>query len=287
MMKSVREYRLIPLVLLATVCLFALKVTGLVFDGGYTLGERLRDRNKTETTTTDRASIPDVTPIIVENQNVQQRSWAQQVFNFPDGKSSDNKSSDITGSVGASPPPAAPPAPKPGSVAAPPKGPEGLVVNQDAPKLAPAGERVILESLQERRTEIDQRNREIEMRENLLKAAEKRLEARVSELKALEGKAAGDAEARDKAEADRLKGLVVMYESMKPKEAARIFDRLDMKVLFDVSSQINPRKMSEILAQMTPEAAERLTVEMASRAQRNKSQSKDALPKIDGRPSGS
>ena len=56
-----------------------------------------------------------------------------------------------------------------------------------------------------------------------------------------------------------------MYETMKPKEAAKIFDRLDMKVLVDVASQINPRRMSEIMAQMSTEAAEKLTVEFASR----------------------
>ena len=53
---------------------------------------------------------------------------------------------------------------------------------------------------------------------------------------------------------------------MKPKDAARIFDRLDMKILVEVSTHISPRNMSEILAQMSPEAAERLTVELANRA---------------------
>ena len=59
-----------------------------------------------------------------------------------------------------------------------------------------------------------------------------------------------------------------MYENMKAKDAARIFDRLDMKILVEVATQIKPRKMSEILAQMSPEAAERLTVELARRAGR-------------------
>ena len=41
MIRLARDFRLIPVVLIATVCLFALKVSGLVFDGGYTLSERL------------------------------------------------------------------------------------------------------------------------------------------------------------------------------------------------------------------------------------------------------
>ena len=71
---------------------------------------------------------------------------------------------------------------------------------------------------------------------------------------------------RDKAEADRFKSIVTMYENMKAKEAARIFDRLDLKILVDVATQMKPAAMSEILAQMTPESAERLTVELANRA---------------------
>ena len=57
-----------------------------------------------------------------------------------------------------------------------------------------------------------------------------------------------------------------MYETMKPKEAAKIFDRLDIKVLIDVATQMKPQIMSAILAQMSPENAERLTVELAAKS---------------------
>ena len=62
-----------------------------------------------------------------------------------------------------------------------------------------------------------------------------------------------------------------MYEGMKPKDAAKVFDRLEMPVLFEIASQIAPRKMSDIMGLMSPEAAERLTVEMARRAGGDKS----------------
>jgi flagellar motility protein MotE (MotC chaperone) len=277
-----RDFRLIPLVLIATISLFALKVSGLVFDGGYTLGERLQQRGTTELKITSRDSIPEVTPIFASEQTPARRaSWAQDVFNYPD------PSRDITGSVEKKPDAPAPAEAKPANKPAdPPKDAGGLVVNTDASKLAPAGERAILERLQERRTEIDSRARDIEMRESLLKAAEKRVEARVAELKALEAQVSGTMDARDKAEADRFKNIVTMYENMKPKDAARIFDRLDMKVLVQVSTQIKPNKMAEILAQMSPDAAERLTVDLANRSSADKGKAKDGLPKIDGRPSG-
>jgi flagellar motility protein MotE (MotC chaperone) len=37
-----------------------------------------------------------------------------------------------------------------------------------------------------------------------------------------------------------------------------------LRVLIEVASQINPRRMSDTMAQMQPEAAERLTIELAA-----------------------
>ncbi len=74
-----------------------------------------------------------------------------------------------------------------------------------------------------------------------------------------------------------------MYESMKPKDAAKVFDRLEMSVLYQIASQIAPRKMSDILGLMQPEAAERLTTEMAHRAAPDQSSAAAELPKIEGK----
>ena len=53
---------------------------------------------------------------------------------------------------------------------------------------------------------------------------------------------------------------------MKPKDAARVFDPLDVAVLMAMVDHMNPRKMSEILAAMDPAAAEKLTVALARKA---------------------
>jgi flagellar motility protein MotE (MotC chaperone) len=76
-----------------------------------------------------------------------------------------------------------------------------------------------------------------------------------------------------------------MYENMKAKEAAKIFDRLDIHLATEVAKLIQPRRMSEIMAQMTPEAAQKLTVELASRS-KDAAQVKPELPKIEGKPNG-
>jgi flagellar motility protein MotE (MotC chaperone) len=126
-------------------------------------------------------------------------------------------------------------------------------------------ERAVLERLGERREEIQQKGRELEMRERLLENAERKLDSRINELRSIEDKAQ---EATKKAdpEAAALRNLVTMYEAMKPKDAARVFDRLSHDVLVPVVVQMNPRKMAEVLAVMSPEAAEKLTVALANRA---------------------
>ena len=246
-MKSFREIRVIPVVLIAIFGLAVLKVAGLIIDGGY---------------------VFDYQP------GSTKQSWAQETLNFPGGKP---ETVDVTGSV-EKPKEAAKPV-------APPEAarPDGVVVFPDQSQPVSASERAILERLQSRRQEIEARAREIDIRESLLKAAEKRMEGRVEELKAVESRISTASQQKTEADAARFKGLVIMYEGMKPKDAAKVFDRLEMSVLFEIASQIVPRKMSDILGLMSAEAAERLTVEMARRAGSDKSASVADLPKIEGK----
>jgi flagellar motility protein MotE (MotC chaperone) len=250
-MKALRELRVIPVVLIAIFGLAVLKVAGLVIDGGY---------------------VFDYQP------NSTKRSWAQESFNFPGGKADP---ADITGSVAAKKE-EAPPKP---AVSAPEtaKPPDSTVLYPDPAQPVSASERALLERLQARRQELEARAREIDIRENLLKSAEKRIEGKVEELKAVESRIGAATEQKKEVEDARLKGLVTMYESMKPKDAAKVFDRLEMGVLFEIASKIAPRKMSDILGLMSPEAAERLTVEMARRAGGDKTAAATELPKIEGK----
>jgi flagellar motility protein MotE (MotC chaperone) len=127
-------------------------------------------------------------------------------------------------------------------------------------------ERAILERLGERREEWQKKGRDIDLRERMLEDAQRKLEARIGDLKTLEEKAESEAAKRGESESANLKNLVTMYEAMKPKDAARVFDRLSHDVLVPVVVQMNPRKMAEVLAAMAPEAAERLTVALATRS---------------------
>jgi flagellar motility protein MotE (MotC chaperone) len=277
---SLLKLRLIPVVTLAATALLVLKVSGLVIDRGYALiASRtaqaqgmamppvvdLDTRTLTPPATTTAASTrSDRKPL----------SWAQENPGSPE----------TTGSVAAPKPPETPPATtaaKPPEPQAPPPG----AIDLTKPAMT-AGERAVLESLVQRRQELEARAREIEVRENLLKASEQRIEARLAELQEAEAKLNGTIKKRDEAEVTKFKNLVTMYENMKAKDAAKVFDRLELRILVEVVNMMNPRRMSDILAQMSPEAAEKLTIEIANRSGPDRAPAASELPKIDAKPKG-
>jgi flagellar motility protein MotE (MotC chaperone) len=51
---------------------------------------------------------------------------------------------------------------------------------------------------------------------------------------------------------------------MKPGDAARIFDKLDMAILLPVAQKMKAPKIALVMAAMDPDAAKRLTVNLAT-----------------------
>lgn len=126
-------------------------------------------------------------------------------------------------------------------------------------------ELVLLQSLSQRREELEQRAREIDEREVLLKAAEQRIEQRIGELENLQASIEGLLVQHDEQTETQMQSLVKIYESMKPKDAARIFEELDMEVLLEVIERMKERKTAPILANMDPQRAKAVTLELAQR----------------------
>ena len=319
MSRFLRDLHFIPIAVTASACLLAL------------IGADLLLGHSTPPTDSASANFAD-TMIVhaapgVPRPSDRQRSWAQQMFNFPDPKGTsapadlatlpalspltsdknqernqDRSNADIiTGTVGAA---------KDDKSESKAKG-EGAEAGKDSKSGAPVGggkdaspavssngtvianggapgpsaaERAILERLSERRQELDKRARELDIREGLIAEAEKRVEGKLAEIKEAQAQLNVDTGKKNEADAARFKGLVAMYENMKPRDAAKIFDRLEVEVLLAVASQINPRRMADILAQMAPDSAEKLTVELANRAQGGAKLGTADLPKIEGHP---
>lgn len=152
--------------------------------------------------------------------------------------------------------------PLPGDAAPQALTPEGAVQLSSAD--ATPTERALLERLAARRTELDAYAQELAMRASLVDAAEKRIDERQATLQSIEDQIASLVEQRKAMEEGQFAAIVDMYGTMKPKDAAAIFDQLDMEVLVRVAKMMTPRKMAPILAAMNTGRAQELTVRLAS-----------------------
>lgn len=130
-------------------------------------------------------------------------------------------------------------------------------------------ERQLLQDLRSRRTELDTRERVLGQRETVLDAAEHRLTARFNEMAALQARLEVLEKARQAHNSANWAGLVKLYESMKPREAAAIFNDMDMPVLLDVIDRMKDSKAALVLGAMQPDRARMVTAQLA--AQRTRS----------------
>ena len=136
-----------------------------------------------------------------------------------------------------------------------------------APLVPPAitdTERKVLLELRDRRQALDAREATVAAREATLQAAEHRLDDRVQQLEALQKKLETLEAARQQREDASWAGLVKLYEAMRPRDAATIFNDLDMNVLLQVVDRMKEAKAAPILAAMQPDKARDLTAKLAA-----------------------
>ncbi len=153
-------------------------------------------------------------------------------------------------------PPMAPAAPQPASAAA-----RSL---DDITNLT-ANEIEVLQQLVARRAEIERRGAELSRREAVLKAAEERIEAKIQEMKKLQAGVEQAIRRYDEQEEQRRKSLVKIYETMKPQEAAKIFEQMDLTTLVEMVERMSERKVAPVLAAMNPVRAKQVTTELSKR----------------------
>jgi flagellar motility protein MotE (MotC chaperone) len=155
--------------------------------------------------------------------------------------------------------PAAAPAPRPAQACLP----TAAVLAKEA-GMSPTELRV-LQSLGERRGQLDSREQAIDTQSKLLTATELKLDAKIKALMALKAEMqalVATTSTQQKEEANR---LVAVYEKMKPKDAAPIMSALDDKVRLPVAAQMKPQTLASILANMEPNEAKKLTEKLAER----------------------
>ncbi|MDQ1154064.1 MotE family protein [Brevundimonas sp. SORGH_AS_0993] len=125
----------------------------------------------------------------------------------------------------------------------------------------------IIQSLSQRRSQLDARDQDFATTLPLMVAAEQKLDAKVKALEALKvemKQMLGQVDEREKAEIDR---LVQVYSAMRPKDAAPVMASLEDRVRLPVAAAMRPRTLAAIMSQMTPPQARELTEKLAARFQ--------------------
>lgn len=124
----------------------------------------------------------------------------------------------------------------------------------------------VLQALGARREALDSRAEQIETQDALMLAAEQRMSERLAELRQLETNVNELLGRLDEAQEQRLASLVDVYQRMRAKDAAAVFDGLDDDVLVQVASRMRQANLAEVMGRMDPARARTLTQMLAARA---------------------
>ncbi|MEX2453925.1 MAG: hypothetical protein WD470_04435 [Rhodospirillaceae bacterium] len=145
------------------------------------------------------------------------------------------------------------------------EGGRAVVGDEFDPSSVTQAEFEVLQRLAHRRGELDTLRKDLALRETLLDATEKRLNAKMTELTELKTLIEGLLKRHDEEQEAKLRSLVKIYETMKAKSAAQIFERLEMDVLLDVVERMREAKTAPIFAAMDPAKAKAVTARLAER----------------------
>lgn len=142
-------------------------------------------------------------------------------------------------------------------------GPAGGTAGTQAPNTSfSQSEIMILQELAERREALDIRAKEIDKRAIQLKVAEEEINKKLQQLQEYEKKLQTLVYEYTEKEKENINSLVKLYSSMKPKDAARIFNTLDTDITVALLKNMKPTSSSSILSQMDSEKAKQVTSEL-------------------------
>ena len=130
----------------------------------------------------------------------------------------------------------------------------------------------VLQMLRERRVELDARAERLDLREKLVLAAEHALESRIQDWKQLKVAVEASLEKYNTKRDGKLQTLATYYEKMKAKDAARVFNSLELPYLIDIVERMKVAKVADIIGKMDTERAKTLTTELARQHQLSVSQ---------------
>ena len=132
-------------------------------------------------------------------------------------------------------------------------------------QVASASEVDVVNSLGKRRRELDARDSQLAIQANMITAAEARVDSKIAQLKQLQAQITALLVQHDEAQKAQIASLVKTYSTMKPKDAARIFNSLPDSVLVPVAHDMKSDVLALVMANMNSDSAKDLTMRLANK----------------------
>ncbi|MBF0611244.1 MAG: hypothetical protein G8345_15605 [Magnetococcales bacterium] len=117
----------------------------------------------------------------------------------------------------------------------------------------------LLEILEKRRKECEERTKQLDFREEELKRLEEKIEKRVGVLESLRMQIQTDMSKEQKVDDENINRLAKIYSGMKPKVAADQLKSMEQKIVLRILRAMGEKQAAKILNRMEPEAATPLT----------------------------
>lgn len=186
-----------------------------------------------------------------------ERPWAENLKAAPeeDGSGEGGAAGGAEGTPEAEASPDAAP-PGPGDL---PPAPDGTPAVAGLPPPARCEDPALLRSVAEQKDELAARSARLADAEAVLAATEVRVGTQVERLSALKREIEGLMAQRSALRQEDLKRMVGIYEAMKPKDAARIFDDLDTAIVIDILDRMPERRSAPIIADLADAKAREVT----------------------------
>lgn len=138
----------------------------------------------------------------------------------------------------------------------------------DAPAPVAEDPDALLAAIRERSAQIAAEEARLADRAQTLAVAETRIAEQLAALEAARANLEATLAIADHAAERDIDRMTVVYENMKPAEAARIFERMDVAFAAGLLARMRPELAAQVLAGMNADSAYAVTVTIASRNHR-------------------
>lgn len=123
-------------------------------------------------------------------------------------------------------------------------------------------ELTLVQLLEKKKAELDAKEMELKEREARLNQLSQEIEAKIVKYSKVKQELEGSYKKRDAAEGEKVSGLVKIYESMAPKDAAARIQELDEDIALLILSKMKQKVSAKILAIIEPVRAAELSQSM-------------------------